>query len=225
MTSETEVRALSQAHVDAWPPDDTEESVVGTDLHQETITNLRLGITEAAQLCREEGTSPPWKVLSQTMLLGCLRPDGSAYRTLPDIFVYRHPVDRTRPSVALTTDGPPVLILEVLSASTYDSDLDIERGKGFSYAKAGVREYLALDPTATMVPEGGRGWRLAEGGYRPWNRDADDRWSSEEIGVAFGFEGIMATVYTVEGRRIFRAGEVETEIDELRRRLRAATGE
>jgi hypothetical protein len=31
-----------------WPPDDTEESVLGTTLHQGTITNARLGLNEEA---------------------------------------------------------------------------------------------------------------------------------------------------------------------------------
>jgi hypothetical protein len=34
--------------VEPWPPDDTEESVLGTDLHQTTIRNLTLGINMAA---------------------------------------------------------------------------------------------------------------------------------------------------------------------------------
>ena len=31
-----------------WPPDDTEESVLGSHLHQATITNGRTGVNEAA---------------------------------------------------------------------------------------------------------------------------------------------------------------------------------
>lgn len=34
----------------AWPPDDTAESVVGTDLNQKTATNVRLGSTNARSL-------------------------------------------------------------------------------------------------------------------------------------------------------------------------------
>lgn len=230
MTTEAEVRALRQTAPGAWPPDDTEESVVGSDLHQTTIINLKLGITEAAQLEREPGEPPPWTALSQTILLGCERPDGSDYRTLPDLFVYLHPIDPERPSVALTVDGPPVLIVEALSASTYDSDVNIRKGKGYSYARAGVREYLALDPTRMFVPEGGRGWRLQEGTYQSWLTDADGRWQSEEIPVAVGLEGSMATIYTRAGQRLHRMGEVEetirrqaAEIEELRRRLHSST--
>ena len=39
--------------VEPWPLDDTEESVLGTDLHQTTIVNLRLGINMAARVGRK----------------------------------------------------------------------------------------------------------------------------------------------------------------------------
>jgi hypothetical protein len=42
-----------------WPPDDTEESVMGTDQHQMTILNLRLGTNEAAQRLARMGEPPP----------------------------------------------------------------------------------------------------------------------------------------------------------------------
>src|SRR5207237_452486 len=84
------------------------------------------------------GQPVPWKALSQITLLGCVRYDGSAYRTIPDVFVYPRPIDPNRGSVALEVDGPPVLIIEVLSESTYDVDLDLKRGKGYSYGRAGV---------------------------------------------------------------------------------------
>jgi hypothetical protein len=105
-----------------------------------------------------------------------------------------------------------VLIIEVLSESTYEVDLDLERGKGFSYARAGVREYLALDPTGEFLPDRSRAWRLEEGVYRPWNPDAAGRWRSDEIAVAVGMEGGLAAVYTLDGRRQLREGEVAREL-------------
>lgn len=50
MASETEVWPQSPAYRAPWPPDDTEESVVGTNLHQKTIINLRWGINEVARM-------------------------------------------------------------------------------------------------------------------------------------------------------------------------------
>jgi Uma2 family endonuclease len=212
MTSQAEVRALRQSLGQPWPPDDTEESVVGIELHQINIRNLCLGITEVAERRREPDRPPPWQVRSQTLLLGCKRRDGSSYSTMPDAFVYRQATDPYRPSVSLALDGPPILIVEILNPSTYESDLDLESGKGFSYARAGVREYLALDPTGVAVSEGGRAWRLEEGRYVPWEPDAQGRWQSEEIDLAIGLEAAMATVYASDGRRILHEGEVEAEL-------------
>jgi len=48
-----------------------------------------------------------------------MRPDGSAYRTYPDVFVYPRLIAPDRGSVTLEVDGPPVLIIEVLSESTH----------------------------------------------------------------------------------------------------------
>ena len=88
-----------------WPPDDTEESVLGSDLHQTSITNLRSGINEAAALQTLPGEEPPWRAGGQTIYRGFQRSDGSSYQTLPDVFVCRGgPFDILRPSRSLTVD-------------------------------------------------------------------------------------------------------------------------
>jgi Uma2 family endonuclease len=199
-----------------WPPDDTEESVVGTGWHQMTIINLRWGINEIARVRTNQGQSVPWQALSQTIVTGFERPDGSRYKTLPDVLVYPHAIDQQRGSLSVRVDGPPMLIIEVLSESTYDVDLDLVLGKGYSYAHAGVYEYLALDPTSAFVPEGGRAWRLQEGAYRPWEPDENGRWQSTQIPLAIGLEGMLATVYTRDGRRMLREGEIEAERERMR---------
>ena len=107
MASKTHTRLEPFPPMEAWPPDDTEESILGTDLHQTTITNLRLGINEVARLRQVPAQSVPWKALSQIALLGCVRPDGSAYRTYPDVFVYPRLIDPDRGSMTLEVDGPP----------------------------------------------------------------------------------------------------------------------
>jgi hypothetical protein len=216
----------SHATLEVWPPDDTQESVVGTDLHQQTIINIRLGINEIARLLASPSGPVPWQALTQTIITGFTRPDGSRYKTLPDVFVYRRPISQRRRSVALGVDGAPSLIVEVLSESTYEVDLDLAGGKGYSYAHAGVREYLTLDPTGEFLPEGVRAWRLEEGVYQPWEPDAQGRWRSAEIAVAIGLEGSQAAIYALEGRRQLREGEInealaqrEQELAELRLRL------
>lgn len=211
MASEAQARTSFAIRAPAWPPHDTEESVLGTDLHQAAITNLRWGINEAAQVGLAAGQSAPWQAFSQTAFIGCRRPEGSLYRTYPDVFVYSRPLDRTRGATYLASDGPPTLIVEVLSEATHEVDGDLDRGKGWSYADAGVREYLTYDLTRSFAAEGIRAWRLTEGRYQPWLPDATGRWRSETIGVAFALEDDTIVVYTSDGRRMLREGEVEAE--------------
>ena len=137
-----------------WPPDDTEKSVLGTNLHQTAITAVRTGANEAAS--QEE---KPWQAGSQTRVSGFVRPTGRPYATLPDVFVYREPFDLRRATLSLAEDGPPTLIVEVLSDDTWKADLDTERGKGFSYRRGGVAEYLALDPLGEFTGRAGGGLR------------------------------------------------------------------
>jgi len=226
VTSETRTRPPMAGPPWAWPPHDTQESILGTDLHQTTITNLRWGINEAARLHQAPDELVPWKAVSQLALLGCLRPDGSPYRTYPDVFIYPRPVDPNQGSFTPARDGAPILIVEVLSESTYEADIDLVRGKGYSYARAGVWEYLTLDPTGLFMPEGIRAWRLVEGQerYQPWQREVDGRWHSQQIDVAIGLEGVMGAVYTRDGRRMHREGEVEEDVDSLRAEIERMRG-
>jgi len=207
--------------VEAWPPDDTEESILGIELHQGTITVVRWGINETAALAQKPGEPIPWGATSQLVLLGCKRPDGSPYRTYPDIFVFPRAVNPFQGSFSLQGDGPPLLVIEVLSESTYRVDLDLTRGKGFSYAQAGIREYLTMDPTGAFLPEGIRAWRLRDGVYQPWQAGKDGRWHSEQIAAAFGLEGLLASVHGPDGNRMLREGEVERTLA-LERERRAA---
>lgn len=208
-----------------WPPDDTEESVMGTNLHQTAILNLRLGINDAAAASTPEGTPLLWQAGGQTMIRKFQHPDGSDYTTLPDVFVYRHPWDDARRSLSLADDGPPVLIIEVLSQETYANDLDLVQGKGYSFRQAGVREYLTLDPLYQYAPEGGLGWRLERGVYQPWRRDAAGHWVSREIPLTFGLEGARAAVYMRDGHRLLREGEVEHALREKDRQRRLELAE
>ncbi|MGI8912178.1 MAG: Uma2 family endonuclease [Chloroflexota bacterium] len=197
-----------------WPPDDTERSVTGTSLHQASIRTLIGGINDAAAVTTPEGAPLVWQAGGQTMVRTFRRPDGTDYTILPDVFVYRHPWDDTRRSLNLTDDGPPVLIIEVLSQETYENDLDEVKGKRYSYQQAGVREYLTLDPEHQYTAVGGLGWRLEQGRYQPWQRDAEGRWVSREIPLPFGLEGARVAVYMVDGHRLLREGEVERALRE-----------
>jgi Uma2 family endonuclease len=202
-----------------WPPDDTEESVVGTDRHQLTIMNVRLGINEVARASVEAGQPVPWQALSQTMLLGFVRHGGTRYTTLPDVFVYPHSVDQDRGSLSIALEGPPALVIEVASESTYDSDLDLQRGKGWTYAHAGVREYMVLDPTGHYLQERIRAWRLEGDAYQPWLPDDRGRWQSREIGIAIAVEDAWAVIYSRDGERQLGEGEISTTLRRSREAL------
>ncbi len=219
MATETSTFIRSVALREPWPPDDSEESIVGTSLHQLTIRNLTFGTNEIAAQHTPPGGPPPWEALSQITLTGFQRQDGSRYKTMPDVFVYLKPIGRRRGSVSVIVDGPPVLILEVLSDGTYDHDLDLTAGKAYSYARGGVREYLTLDPTGEFVPELGRGWRLQDGIYVPWLPTSDGRWLSQQIPVAYSVEDEMAVVSTHDGQTQLREGEVSGELRLMHERL------
>ena len=184
-----------------WPADDTEWSVVGTDLHQGTITDARTGINEAAVAVAPPGGAHPFQAGGQTLIIGMRRPDGSPYRVLPDVFVYRGTFDRLRRSLSLRREGVPALVIEVLSQDTREVDLDMAEGKGWTYAAAGVAEYLILDPIGRYVRTQVQGWRLAGGLYTSWLPDVRGRWASA-LGFGFGFEGLKLVVYGADGRAI-----------------------
>ena len=109
---------------------------------------MRGGINQAASLAAR-----PWRAGGQTNVAGFFRPDGSPNTTLPDVFVYREPFDRRRATLSLAADGLPALIVEVLSPETYGADLNLERGKGYSYRRGGVAEHLTLDPLSGYLRE------------------------------------------------------------------------
>jgi hypothetical protein len=177
-----------------------------------TIINLRLGINELAHAAVQPGLPVPWHALSQTVLLGCRRRSGTDYSTMPDVFVYKKSIDPDRGSVSLESDGPPALIVEVASPSTFAKDLDGEAGKAWSYEQAGIREYMVVDPTGRFVPTLVWARRLSEGRYQTWEPDAAGRWWSEEIPIGIGVADGAVTVYDRAGGGLLREGELLTSI-------------
>jgi len=82
------------------------------------------------------------------------------------------------------------------------------------------------------VPGRGRYWRLDGGVYRTWEPDGEGRWQRRQMPCAFGIEGMLATVYTHDGRRMLHEGEIEeelarkdAELERLRRLLDELRGE
>src|SRR6184192_1310848 len=68
-------------------PSDTEESIVGTEWHQEAIGALADMLRDVAE---RRGAS--WGVCEQIALLGLQHEDGTDYDPRPDVMVLRQPL-------------------------------------------------------------------------------------------------------------------------------------
>ena len=200
-----------------WPHDDTEWSVVGTDLHQGTVTDARTGINDAAVALAPPGGTTPFQAGGQTLILGMRHPDGIPYRVLPDVFVYRGGFDRLRRSLSLRREGSPALVIEMLSQDTREVDLDVAAGKGWTYAAAGVAEYLILDPIGRYVRVQGQGHhtqRVPGTGWRGCVRALGAGQAGpvgERVGLGLRLRGSEAGGLRADGRPMPGEGEVAGE--------------
>ncbi len=93
-------------------------------------------------------------------------------RASPDVCVYLHlnPARGNAGAFHVDFDGPPALVIEVLSKSTWEKDMglgDTLEDKKRFYREISVVEYWIYDPETRRKDGGGllEGFRLAEGGY------------------------------------------------------------
>jgi Uma2 family endonuclease len=166
--------------IPAWLLDDTEESVVGTEWHQEAYGATAAMLQEEAD---RHGTT--WGVCVQIELSGLPRPDGKTYNPRPDVMVLRQPIAGDRAAVALSVVGAPLFVAEVVSNSTLRND---QEGKRIAYALAGTPEYLLFDPAGTLLPKPIEAWRLPSPSarvYQPWLPEPDGSWRSQALDVWF----------------------------------------
>ena len=127
------------------------------------------------------------------------RGGGDPKETLaPDVIVYlQAPNLKGRQSFVLEADGPPDLVMEILSKNTWERDVKEKRGQ---YAAMGIGEYWIYDPQGHR-PRGEprvQGFRQAGGRYaeiaptapRAWNgvRDPGPLWRSEVLQTAWGLD-------------------------------------
>ena len=117
--------------------------------------------------------------------------------------------------MSLRQHGPPSLAVEVLSPWTWRADVDMAAGKGWTYADAGIREYLILDPAGRYLDVQGQGWRLEGRRYMPWEPDGRGRWASA-LGFGLGFEGLLLVVSLADGRAVPREGRILRSLAESR---------
>lgn len=199
-------------------PDDTEETLLGSSLHQGAIVALATGLN----LCGPH-QGLPWFIGNQIKIIIPRQGRRAPFMPSPDIVVHPTLTSASRTSVVLATDGPPALVIEVASPATVltnDLNLTAERGKPGVYEAIGVAEYIVFDPTAEFIPAQMWARRREAGGYAPWLPDASGHWVSEALGgIAFAPQGALLRVYDQEGRLVPLTEELADLLDEREREL------
>ena len=181
-------------------PNDTEASLAGTSLHQVAITALYTSLILCGPHC-----GLPWFVGNQLMMLISRQGGQGPYMPSLDILVHPTLTSGSRSSLILAADGPPALVIEVTSPTTAlecDLNLTSPRGKPQVYEAAGVRVYLVFDPVGDIIPAQVWPRRTGPGGFVPWEPEADGRYASAALGIAFQPHGLLLRVYDQEGRLV-----------------------
>jgi Uma2 family endonuclease len=177
-------------------PDDTEETLVGSSLHQAAIVALYTSLEQCGP-----GRGLPWFVGNQIKLI-IPRQGGGSYQPSPDILVHPTLSSGSRESLYVKADGPPVLIIEVASRSTAverDINLMSPDGKPGVYASIGVEEYLVFDPSDDILGSPVWARRSGPAGYIPWEPDQSGRWHSSSLGISFEPQGTLLRVFDQNG--------------------------
>jgi Uma2 family endonuclease len=202
-----------------WTSDDSEESIVGADWHQDAIRNLIHGLREVA---RAEGW--PWHVGDQLTLVAW-HPDGTRWRPIPDVMVHPRAGAAQRAEMNAHTDGLPALIIEVASPSTYASDVHSgaperpgQQAKAYEYLAWPLPEYLVFDPTGNHLDGQVSAWRVVQGQVQEWLPNADGHYQSEELGIAFRAEGFLLRIYDPAGRPVLFDVEKASVMESLEKR-------
>ncbi|MDP9373430.1 MAG: Uma2 family endonuclease [Chloroflexota bacterium] len=200
-------------------PDDTEETLVGTSLHQGAITALYTSLA----LCGPR-RGLPWFVGNQLKIVIPRQGNRAPYMPYPDILVHPTLTSASRSSLVLAVDGPPALVIEVASPATaveQDVNLTSPTGKPRVYETIGVSEYLVFDPAGDIL--GSQVWarRASPGGYVPWEPEADGRWVSTALRIAFQPQGVLLRVYDQDGNLVPLTEELANLVEERDRQLAA----
>jgi Uma2 family endonuclease len=195
--------------------DDTEETLVGSSIHQGAITTACQGI----EACASEDDLP-WFVGNQLTIVMPRQGDRPPIQPAPDICVHPTLTRAPRTSILVAIDGPPSLIIEVTSPSTAlgrDLNMGSPSGKPQIYEAMGVPEYLVFDPLAEFLGKQVWARRLGPHGYIPWEPAANGRWVSETLGISFAPQGFLLRVYNQNGMLVPLYGELHDQLAEERR--------
>jgi len=171
--------------------DDTEESVVGSDNHQDAIEYAHGPLVEYAR--EQDPDSPRWYVSNQVMVLVDVPQRSTRWRCKPDLFVVPNVPVQSRSSYDTRSDGPmPPFIVEVASEGTWERDVGEKQAM---YSLAGVQEYLVFDPTSGLLGEPLRAWHRVNDELIPWaptlRGDGAAVWESAVLGLAVRPEGLV----------------------------------
>jgi len=182
-------------------PDDTAESVLGAEQHQEAIGALAWSLRVAADRARAS-----WDVTETVGLDGLAHLDGSRYTPRPDVMVLPTALpSKSDATAALAQVGVPLFVAEVASPSTVLND---RRGKRATYAGVGIAEYFIFDPAGTQLGQVGvqvEAWRLPRAGARQyvrWLPEEDGAWRSAALGVRLHVAGLFVQVEDAKGALI-----------------------
>ncbi len=204
----------------AWLLPDTEESVVGTQWHQEAIDALASMLVEVG---RRHGAG--WGVARGIAQLdtGARYPDGKPYDPKPDVMVLPQPLpngDIT--GVSLAAAGVPLFVAEVASKSTWGNDLGFKKEV---YEFARVPEYIMFDPSGHLIAPVLHAWLLEDGTYAPWVAADDGWWHSRALAITFRPEQPFLTIRDQDRCQLSlprRAFEREDRVEHLEQELAEA---
>ena len=202
--------------------DDTEEDLVGSDLHQDAITEAHAGI---ATYRDEHGLS--WYVTKQVMMTVWL-PGYGEWHPSPDVYVVPGVSGHPRSSYDARVEPVPPFALEVISPMSVDRDARVKR---HSYELIGVREYIIFDPTGEELGSAVRAWHQDPGRnpddwprWVPWEPDESGTWRSASLGLGFRPEGVLLRVQRPDGSLVETRGEMTRRVAELEEELRRLRG-
>ncbi len=193
-------------------PSDTEQSVVGTQWHQDARDQLSDMLRDVAE---RRGAS--WGVCEEIALIGLQHEDGTDYDPKPDVMVLRRPLPRgSLASVRLDQVGAPLFIAEIASNATKGNDQGEKRA---AYAAVGVPEYLVFDPDGDLLSAPLLAWYLEGTTYMPWQPAADGWWHSRALEVSFRPAQPYIEVRDRDGTVLATSGAVRRHARALERRL------
>jgi len=205
-----------------WLHDDLEEDLVGADWHQDAIRALS---TSLKMLADERGW--PWHVGDQLTVVGA-KPDGTDWRPGPDISIHPRLGPEKRRDIDVRVGGPPSLVIEVASRSTWAYDVSVESirrgkrqaGKAYGYLNLmRVPAYLVFDPHGEFLAGQIRAWRRVGDAVEEWQPNADGRYDSQALGISFHPDGPLLRVFDPDGNPVPYWFEARRENMALQQRI------